>query len=203
MTDNLRVMICDDHDLVRDALYRVLAAEPGFDALAGSDKASALDAATGAKADVILLDIGMPDMNQIDGLSEVVHACKDCRVVALTGNPTPDLIRRSIDAGAAGFVPKSMPLKALPAAIRLVAAGQVFVPVIANSADAPGEKVGLTERETAALRFLVRGATNKEIARELGLSEVSVKMIIRSVCMKMKTKNRTQAALLAQRDGLV
>lgn len=205
MGDNLDIMIADDHELVRDAIAHMLAEEPGLSVRTAADFGGVLEALdSGGKADIVLLDVNMPGMAGLESIRQVVRANSGGAVVVFSGSLDRDLVRQAIDSGARGYVPKSMPMKALASALRLVSVGQVFVPLALTLESRPlPHSSNLSEREMGVLRGVSRGRTNKEIALDLGLSEVTVKMHMRAVCSKLGAKNRTQAALIAQKKSLV
>lgn len=203
MTEQLSILLCDDHELVRESLAHVLREEGDFRVNTAKDKLTCLEQAVAERYDVILLDLNMPGMDQFEGVEEVVSAAPESKIVVLSGATGTDLAQRSLEHGATGYVPKTMPLKALPSALRLIAAGEVYVPAALRQGAASTGNGKLTQREMAVARFLHEGRSNKEIGRNLGISEVTAKMVVRSICLKLGAKNRTQAAITAQREGLV
>ncbi len=204
MQQQLSILVCGDHDLFREALARALRDEPDFAISTAESKATCLNGAREGRVDMVLLDLNMPDMNNFEGLTEVISALPESRVVVLSASTGPEVAKHSIERGAAGFIPKTLPLKALPSAIRLMATGEVYVPVsMLDGETTHKSRLKLTDREVAVARYLFEGRSNKEIAIELGLSEVTVKMVVKSVSMKLGAKNRTQAAIQAQREGFI
>lgn len=204
MSENsISVLVVDDHQLVAEVLSMHLGAQGDFDSeLAHSvDEALAVIAEKGP-FDVVLLDLWMPSMNGLEGMARVIEANVGGRVVLMSGNLPPSIVKDAVHLGAAGCIPKSLPAKSLVNAIRFVAAGEIFVPfhLVEAEPDARATLSGLSERERLVLSGLSRGLTNKEIGRELGLSEVTVKMHVRTICGKLGVKNRTQAALIAQQE---
>lgn len=203
----ISVLIADDHHLVRDALAQALKADPRFSVMTAdsSDAAKARITALG-RVDVVLLDIVMPGMNGLKSIADFVTLNAGGAVVVFSGNTAPDFIHQALDLGARGFIPKTLPLRSLATAIHLIASGQVFVPFVtsspASAADA-GILARLTPKELAVLGRVSDGLTNKEIAWEIGVAEVTVKMHMRSICVKLQAKNRAHAAIIAAQAGLL
>lgn len=203
----MRVLIADDHDLLCDALKSVLSAEPDFAVSTAADVPSALDLIRREPPfDVILLDFSMPGMNGFDGLSSVRAVSGEAAVGLMSGVAPPGVARRAIECGAAGFIPKTLPARSMVNAIRFMAAGERFLPVdlagesAARTPDLPGQS--LTPRERQVLVGLCQGKLNKEIARELGLSEPTIKLHVKLICRKLNARNRTHAAMIAKEAGL-
>jgi two-component system nitrate/nitrite response regulator NarP len=206
-TPKISVLIADDHHLIRDALAKALGADQRFCVTTADSFASVTEiiADTGP-IDVILLDIVMPGMKGLESVEDIVTLNTDGAVVVFSGNTAPDFTTQAIELGARGFIPKTLPLKSLSAAIHLIAMGQVFVPIEANTTlgDKDGDEVSvLTQRELSILNLVSDGMTNKEIAWKVGIVEVTVKMHMRSICIKLEAKNRAHAVILASKLGLL
>lgn len=199
------VLIADDHDIVREAVAQVISTELEVPVTTVKDKASVLQAIEeSGPFTVILLDIAMPGMASVNSVEEIVKANHPEAVVVFSGLVDETFVRQAILNGARGFIPKTLPLKSLGSTLKLIASGQVFVPFSPfenTSQDVKAPK--LSEKELAVLRLLVKGQTNKEIARNLDLTEVRIKMHLRSICSRLGAKNRTQAALIADQSGLL
>lgn len=194
----MRVLLADDHDLVRDTIALFLQSEGIDNVTTAEDLTTALDAARNGVFDIALLDFNMPGMNGLDGIDSMKQVMKGRPVAILSGTATPAIANEAIRAGAAGFLPKTMSAKAMISAIRLMGTGEVFVPV-SFLQQASGRRVGtLTERETEVLRALCDGKSNKEIARDLDLQEVTIKLHVKTLCRKLDARNRTQAAMIAR-----
>jgi DNA-binding NarL/FixJ family response regulator len=200
----MRILLADDHELVRDAIVALLEQETDFEVVAVDDLPSAL-AHREETFDVVLLDYAMPGMDGLAGLQKMKDAV-DAPVAILSGSANRDVAQEALDLGAAGFLPKTMGGRSLANAIRFMAAGEIFAPVkFMNEAPAdalPEIAKSLTEREMQILDGLCRGLSNKEIAREVDLQEVTVKLHVKTACRKLGAKNRTQAAITAKEAGI-
>lgn len=203
----MKVLIADDHDLVRDALVSYVEATGDILARTASDLDSVFSTIKAdGPFDLILLDFNMPGMNGLQGLEKVLTLSDRPRVALISGEATRDIAERALEAGAAGFVPKTLPAKSLINAIRFMAMGEQYAPVDFMSAEPVEKKHPLTEklttRETQVLKRLTEGKSNKEIARDLDLSEPTVKLHVKTLYRKIDVSNRTQAAIVAKEAGL-
>lgn len=198
-----RILIADDHRLVREVVASYLAAEGGL-AVSGADT---LDDALARVAeegpfDLVMLDLAMPGMNGLAGLTQTLAANAPGSVVLFSGQAPRPIVFEALELGAAGFIPKSLSARSMLNAVSFVLSGEVFLPssyftaAAALSATGPLGKA-LSARELQVLRGVHSGLMNKEIARQLELSEATVKMYVRTICSKLDVKNRTQAAILA------
>jgi len=203
MTDQAglqKILIADDHDIVREAIARVLAADLGSEitTVANADAALASIQESGPYS-VVLLDIDMAGIKGPDTVRAVVEANHPGAVVIFSGVANEDFVARAIEAGARGHIPKTQSLASLPDTIRLIASGTVFVPFVSRSAlKERSVGNGLTTKQLEVLRLVSRGFSNKQIGLELGMTEVAVKMHMRNICNRLGTKNRTQAAMIAR-----
>lgn len=203
----MRVLLADDHELVRDTLIAFLEREDDLELTACDDLPSALGAIEGgAPFDLVLLDYSMPGMNGLEGFQKAREASDGRPVAIMSGTAPRDVAQQALDQGAAGFLPKTMGAKSLVNAIRFMAAGEVFLPVKFMT-EVPEEEPNalaalLTEREMQVLDGLCRGLSNKEIAREIDLQEVTIKLHVKTLCRKLEAKNRTQAAIIAKEAGI-
>lgn len=194
-----RILLADDHDLVRDTLALFMQAEGEFDVTTVSSVDSALEAMNAADPfDLILLDYNMPGMNGLQGLSRTISAGPGTPVALLSGDASATVVDQAIAAGAAGFVPKTLGASSMIVAIRLMILGEVFVPFNYTQQTAAASIEGLTNRETQVLKALAVGMANKEIARQLELQEVTVKLHVKTLLRKLGAKNRTHAAMIAR-----
>lgn len=201
----MRLLLADDHDLVRETLAAFLMAEGFCQVTPVSTLDLALEAiAAGPPFDLILLDYQMPGMNGLEGLARARAAAPGTPVAILSGTTHRDLADTAMKAGAAGFVPKTLASRAMVAAVELMARGETFAPIslLASGEPAAGTLAALTRRETDVLRGLCAGKSNKEIARDLDLQEVTVKLHVKTLSRKLNAKNRTHAAMIARDAGL-
>lgn len=199
----MRILLADDHDLVRETLADFIARDDGFETREAMDleQVIALIEAEGP-FDLVLLDYRMPGMRGLAGLERVCILNGGKPVALMSGTLDRHLPQAALNAGAAGFLPKTLSSKSLLNAVRFMLSGERFVPARyvderqAAGSGAPAPK--LTEREIQVLDGLCEGLANKEIARKLNLHEVTVKLHVKSLCRKLNARNRTQAALVAR-----
>ncbi len=148
----------------------------------------------------------MPGMNGLDGLRKAIALEGGQRVALISGEATKQIAEDALEAGAAGFVPKSLPAKSLVNAVKFMAMGEQYAPidfmtaVEEESTNALAEK--LTPRELQVLKGLTEGKSNKEIARDLDITEPTIKLHVKTLYRKVGAANRTQAALIAREAGL-
>ena len=200
----MRILIADDHDLVRDTIAMFLEAEGLAEIVSVENLDAALNAAAETGSfDLVLLDFNMPGMDGLQGLERMKNANNNKPVAILSGTASPQIAKDAIAAGAAGFVPKTLGAKSMVSAIRFMAAGETYVPYDFIQQSDAKTVANLTERETEVLRGLCEGHSNKEIARDLDLQEVTIKLHVKTLCRKLEAKNRTQAAMIARDRRLV
>ncbi|MEL7214468.1 MAG: response regulator transcription factor [Pseudomonadota bacterium] len=203
----MRLLIADDHDLVRDTLAAFISQEQGLSVVTADDLPSALARVKAEGAfDLVLLDYSMPGMHGLDGLAQMLEAQDGNPVAIMSGTAAKSVAQEALDAGAIGFLPKTMGAKSLVHAVRFMAAGETYVPVAFMTTPEQEEVHPLAQklgsREMEVLGGLCRGLANKEIARELGLQEVTIKLHVKTLCRKLDAKNRTQAAMIAKEAGI-
>ncbi|MFV0490251.1 MAG: response regulator [Pseudorhodobacter sp.] len=203
----MRILIADDHELLRDTLDLWFQQE-NIDVAVARDLPMALAvAAEGEPFDLILLDYGMPGMNGLNGLRQALAEGRGARVALMSGIAPREVAEKALEMGAAGFLPKTLPAKSLVNAVRFMALGEQYAPIDFMTA-APQSAVPnvlakkLSPRELDVLRKLCDGKANKEIARELGIREPTVKLHMTSLYRKIGARNRTQAAMIAKEEGL-
>ena len=206
-TPPLHVIVADDHALIRELLERQL---KELDADVRVYHAGTLQqvlelARTVERLDLILLDLRMPGMNGFAGLQAVRQKRPEVPVAILSGQIEPQTIREALQAGAAGYLPKTMRAAGMLNALRLILDGERYVPESALSASpaAGGETGGaeFSKRERDVIKQLMLGHTNKEIARDLQIEEVTVALHLRSIYRKLAVRNRTQAVRLLLERG--
>jgi DNA-binding NarL/FixJ family response regulator len=199
----MKLLLADDHDLVRDALkHFVERAAAGTQVLTAAtlDEAIAITRDT-LDLDIAVLDLYMPGMEGVGGLARLKALRPALPVVLMSGAARRCDIEQAMSQGASGYFPKTLSGRALIGAIELILAGERFMPVAARLG-ADGVASTLGKRETEVLRGLIEGRSNKEIARGLDLREVTVKLHVRGVFRKLAVKNRTQAVTRAMALGL-
>lgn len=200
----MRILVADDHDLVRETIALFLEAKGMSDVVSADSLDAALEVIerTGA-FDLVLLDYNMPGMTGLTGLTRMIDANEGRPVALLSGTASAQIANEALAAGAAGFIPKTMGTKSMVNAIRLMVAGEVFVPFSFMKKSEQRTVGNLSERETEVLRGLGEGKSNKEIARDLDLQEVTIKLHVKTLCRKLNARNRTQAAMIARDRGLL
>lgn len=201
----LRALVVDDHVLLVETVIAALKAEFGFEVDAAGEVDAALEMIARQGAfDVILLDYDVPGMNALEGLRRLKEA-NGGRVVLFSGVVNRTTVDLALDQGASGFIPKTLPLRTLGHALRLIADGEVFLPAefIRRAGADEAAHLGLKPRELKVLALLCEGMQNKEIGRELAIEEVIVKMDVKSICRKLDVRNRTQAVIAALRLGIL
>jgi two-component system, NarL family, response regulator LiaR len=204
----IRVLVADDHAVVREGLRTFLALQDGIEVVGeAADGSAALREAERLQPDVVLMDLVMPRLDGVGAMRELRRRLPACRVIVLTSYADDDRILPAIQAGAAGYLLKNVEPRELARAVRAAHAGEALLdPSVAArvvSALARPERDELTPREREVLALIARGMANKRIARELGVSEKTVKAHVGHVLAKLGVSDRTQAALVAVRSGLV
>ena len=211
-TEPIRILIADDHIVVREGLRTLLGVKPGLEVIGeAGDGLEAVSMAKSLQPDVILLDLKMPHKNGLEAIQEIKQTNPQARILVLTSFDDDERVFSAIKAGALGYLLKDSSPPQLIEAIREVYQGKSSLhPNIAlkvirelnNPTDLPPTEDPLTEREMETLRLLAQGLSNQEISEELTISERTVGKHVSNILEKLHLANRTQAALYALRHGL-
>ncbi|MFF6876209.1 MULTISPECIES: response regulator [unclassified Streptomyces] len=211
MADVIKVLLVDDHQVVRRGLRTFLEVQDDIEVVGeAADGAEGVDRAEELKPDVILMDVKMPGLDGVDALRRLRELANPARVLVVTSFTEQRTVVPALRAGAAGYVYKDVDPDALAGAIRSVHAGHILLqPEVAGALLAQeesnagtGRAGSLTEREREVLGLIADGRSNREIARALVLSEKTVKTHVSNILMKLDLADRTQAALWAVRHGV-
>lgn len=204
----MNILVVDDHPLVHEILgallrklfgdTKILAAESLAEGLAMAGDPEGVD--------LVLLDLGLPDCAGLETLERFRAAHPRLRVVVFSATDDPGSVVRALDAGAAGYLPKTSRPAVIAAALRQVAAGGIYVPAEAGGSDsvpnAQGRDIALTDRQADVLRLILRGLANKEIAKRLRIAEDTVKQHARGAYAVLGVGSRTQAILAVTQRGI-
>lgn len=208
------VIIVDDQEVVREGMRAILGTVPGIEVLGvAANGAEAVEMAPELGPDVVLMDLNMPIMNGVEATRALQAVRPDIKVLVLTTYDAEEWVLDAVRAGASGYMLKDAPRERLIEAIKGTAAGRTHVdPGVAGNLMARAAVTGgaatskfvddLTERELDVLRLLGNGMSNASIARQLFLSEGTVRNYVSSILTKLQVDDRTQAAVLAVRNGL-
>jgi two-component system NarL family response regulator len=202
---SIRVIVADDHALMRGGVVAVLRDAPGLTVVGeAADGAEAVALYTQHRPDVALVDLKMPALDGAGVVEQVRARYPDARLVILTTYDADDDVERALRAGAKAYLLKDVDPQELVACVRAVHAGRSWVsPAIAAKLAERLTRVELTPREMGVLRELVTGKSNKEIAAALGIVEGTVKLHVTRLYEKLGVSNRTEALAVAVRRGLV
>ncbi len=207
-TQPVRVLIADDHGMILEMLEQFLSNLPDFEADTAPDLETALAKIdSNGPFDLVLVDLDMPGMNGVGGLSRALERNGGKPVGILTSNPSSQVVSECLELGGAGIVLKTESLKNLTNEIRFMAGGGRYVPVelfdMQQVKTRQPNTASLSGREMEVLALLSEGKPNREIGSMLTLAEATVKMHVKSICSKLEANNRTQAAIVAREMGLV
>ncbi|WP_232819200.1 response regulator transcription factor [Homoserinimonas sp. OAct 916] len=212
----IRVVIADDHDLIRGGLKAILDAESDLEVVGeAADGAAAARVAASEQADIVLMDVQMPGADGIEGVRLLGRSRPDARALMLTTFDLDEYIFQALQAGASGFLLKTTPPAELAAAIRASHSGELlFAPSVTRRLveayvrrppvgdGVPPQLAELTERELEVFRVMARGLSNAEIGRDLFLGEATVKTHVTHILAKLRLRDRVQAVVLAYECGL-
>lgn len=209
----IRILIADDHPVVREGLFAMLSRESDFEVVGEArDGVEAVNKAKELSPEVVLMDLRMPELDGVEAMNQIKSAKPDTKFIILTTYSDDEYIFRGIEAGARGYLLKDAPREELFKAIRAVHRGESLIqPVVASkvldrltelSRRAPsGEE--LSERELEVLRLMAKGAANKEIGVELSIAQSTVKTHISTIFQKLGVNDRTEAVTQALRKGII
>jgi len=207
----IRVLIVDDHEMVREGLMAMLQPEQDFEVVGQTGHGlEVADLVQSTRPDVVLLDARLPDLSGVEVCRRLAISHPDVSVVILTTYTDPDLVQECIQAGARGYVVKDVERFSLKESIRAVYRGQsVLAPQVAGHVmegarareQAGSRRAALSASQVAILRLISRGHSNREIAAEVHLSENTVKTHVQEIFRKLGVRNRVEAAILAGKSG--
>jgi NarL family two-component system response regulator LiaR len=209
----IRVLIADDHPLVRDGVRSLLKTQPDMELVGeAANGVEAVELARELRPDIILLDMVMPKMDGLQALAQIKKDNPEARILVVTSFADDEKVFPAIKGGALGYILKEAPPLMLAQAIRDVSAGELWLhPTIARkvidemrqpSEDLPPTPEPLTQRELEVLKLIARGLSNQDIAAELVISVATVSYHVSNILSKLHLANRIQAALYALREGL-
>jgi DNA-binding NarL/FixJ family response regulator len=204
-TGRIRVLVADDHPVVRAGLGAVIAEQTGMALVAQAENGErAVTLFREYRPDVVLMDLRMPVMDGVGAIRAITAEFPAARILALTTYEGDADIRRALEAGARGYLLKDMLLTEVITAVHAVRRGERVIPttVAARLAEFP-ERIQLTDRELEVLRLIARGLTNKEAARAIGRTDEAVKIHLKNIFAKLDVADRTEAVTVALTRGLI
>jgi NarL family two-component system response regulator LiaR len=211
--EKIRLLLADDHKMVREGLKAFFAPTEGFEVVAEAvDGIDAVEKAKQYKPDVILLDLIMPNMNGVEAATQIKNQLPDSKIIIITSSLEESQVIASIKAGASGYLLKDSSPFEIEDAINKVYKGEtafpsritsIMVKELSRPEKPPSKCTTLTEREVEILKLVANGLSNQEIADQLFLSVWTVRTYVTGILDKLEVENRTQATLYALREGLV
>lgn len=201
----IRVLVVDDHFMVRLGLIGAISTESDIDVVGeASNGSEALALFAELKPDVTLMDGILPDIHGVEITRKILESCPEARIILVSINDTAEDIHRALQAGAWGYIPKSCEKNAIVRAIRAVAAGERYLaPELSRKLAERNLQPLLSTRETEVLHLIARGMANKQIASELSIGEPTVKSHVAHILEKLSAPDRTRAVTLAMERGLL
>jgi DNA-binding NarL/FixJ family response regulator len=207
----IKILLAEDQTLMRQGLKTILETEPDLRVVGeAADGKTAVKLALQLRPDIILMDVQMPQLNGVEATAAICGAWPEARVIILTTFDRDDYVFQGVRAGAVGYLLKDLPAEKLIQTIQRVHGGEVFIqPEIASrtlraALHSPGDLIEpLSDREREVLVLLAQGVPNKEIADKLHIAEGTVKNHVTNILGKLQAQNRTQAADIARRRGLI
>lgn len=205
MNNKIRILIVDDHFIVRIGLLTSIETDPALEVVAEAGTGTlALELYRQHRPDVVLMDLRLPDLSGIDATAVLCREFPDARVIIISSFESPEEIYRAYQAGARGYLLKDVLGEELFRVIKAVAAGEKHVPdAIARSLAEHSSANDLTERELEVLQLLVKGLSNREIGHLLGFSENTAKFHLKNILTKLDVSDRTEAATAAFQRGIL
>ncbi len=205
MKSDVKVLIADDHRLIVEGVRRALEEDGGFEIVGEAENGSqVLPLVSQTRPDVVVLDLHMPQMDGLICLDQIRKRFPDTKVVILSVSTDERLIESVLKRGASAYIVKSVNPVDLPAALRQAVERTVYQAIgLAEESDSAARSAGLTDRETAILSAVVRGLSNEAIAKEFWVAEQTVKFHLTNIYRKLGVSNRTEAARVAYKQGLV
>lgn len=204
----IRVLIADDHLALAEAVGNALCAPPrAFQTEIATNFSDAMKLLSNEHSfDLVILDVKMPGMIGLKSITDAITAAKPVPVLLMSGNPDRALVQLSVEQGGRGIIPKSLSLLSLVSLVDFVLTGQTFIPSADIKESNEIKNKGTEKLNTTEIRILnltSEGLRNKEIASAIGVTEVTIKMHMRSICQKLGARNRAHSVMLAKERGII
>lgn len=214
MTNPIRILVADDHPIVREGLAAILSTQSDFTVVGeAANGEEAIAGVADLAPDLLLIDLEMPGIDGVEAIRRIRNTHPNLRAIVFTVFDTDERIMSALEAGAQGYLLKGTPREEIFNAVRVVhAGGSLLQPVVASTLlrhidkrnnPSPTELDPLTDRELEVLHHLARGRTNREIAEELTITERTAKFHVSSILSKLNARNRTEAVAIARKHSLL